>query len=725
MRFKVNILFLSLCLFSLFTEHALAREWTDEDRKSLRILLETDKEFSKLKNKDLVEECLWAKITTAFDGFYEVKDKRKVLIKLLRDCLYEFEPALFCGTGAKCLEQIIHFNVEVEFQSDGWINITDNIALCACGYDIKRGIIRDFPHRYVYNPWRKEDRKFKIISVKRNGLSEPYKLEPVEFGTETRIGSPDIKISGFQQYEIKYKTTRQMEFVGDDIVEFYWNVTGNYWNYDIFSASIRLPVIEGLNVIYTKVLTGKEGSVDTTNASVEINDDWIEIRTIKNLKPNEGFTIVVAYNRADFERLFPEILNYRDFWNDYRIEISFVSLLVLIMLMTFILWWFKIRIPKKKFVLKPQFEIPEDFSPGVLGYLKAKGYREHLFTAGVIQLAVKKHITIKKEIDGLLLKKLEGSTIELSGDEDALLDALFPQGITKIHISKTNESKRHIGEARRKYESILDRICGKHVKDLTIWYLKWMAAILTSGLILILAINYSHLNQIVLTGFSSLLFGGMACLLLSLFLGTLKTTFISKPTDFSITYGLLTMLGGLFVLNLANKSRELGWILPIVPLVWLAMMEVVANFTNQFFRLTTGLHGLYWQIKGLMLYMEVAEEKLMTTLNKPEHSHEHFEKYLPYAIALKMDERWCKKYQKDILAEGSTSELVKTMSAWNSDRSIKRAFTYSNRKSGKTSSSSGSGSSRTSSYSSRSRSSSSGSSRSSGGGGGGGGGRGW
>jgi len=140
---------------------------------------------------------------------------------------------------------------------------------------------------------------------------------------------------------------------------------------------------------------------------------------------------------------------------------------LIIALGTFFSWWFKIRIPKKNFVLTPQFEIPENFSTGVLGYLKAEGYQEHLFTAGVIQLAVKKHLKIRKDIDGLRLIKLEGSEIELSGDETVLLDGLFPAGTTEVHISKTESSKKHIGEARRKYESVLDGICGKYVKDET------------------------------------------------------------------------------------------------------------------------------------------------------------------------------------------------------------------------------------------------------------------
>jgi len=286
MRYRVFVI-VGLIMVYAMPKMAVAHRWTDEDKAKLKMEIESDKELNKLKNKVQVKECIFNKVTATYSGLNEIKDPA-ALVPLLKGCLYEFEPDYFCGKGLECSEKIINFAVEVFFGNDGWITVTENIGLCACGDDIKRGIIRDFPHRYVYTPWSKEDRKFKVLAVQRNGKSEPYQLNHVEYGTETRIGSADVEISGFQQYQFKYKTTRQMEFVGDSIVEFYWNVTGNYWNFNILSASIRIPVINGLPVLYTKALTGKEGSVDSTNATVDINSDWIEIRTLSKLKRNEG-----------------------------------------------------------------------------------------------------------------------------------------------------------------------------------------------------------------------------------------------------------------------------------------------------------------------------------------------------------------------------------------------------------------------------------------------------
>jgi hypothetical protein len=245
------------------------------------------------------------------------------------------------------------------------------------------------------------------------------------------------------------------------------------------------------------------------------------------------------------------------------------------------------------------------------------------------------------------------------------------------------------------------------------------------GFIVLIAVNQRFFDNIMVMVMLWSLLIGIGGLVLSLMFGYIRSKLYSNPNEFSRTYGLLTVSTSILVLYAASNTQALSWILPVTAIAWAAIIETIINFLNSFVRLSLGLSELHWRIKGLMLYMEVAEEKLMTSVNKPEHNNENFEKYLPYAIALKMDKRWCKKYQKDILAGGSVSELTKTLAVWNSDRGLKRAFLYSNRKSGKTSSSSGSGSSSTSSYSSRSRSASSRSSRSSGGGGGGGGGRGW
>ena len=56
------------------------------------------------------------------------------------------------------------------------------------------------------------------------------------------------------------------------------------------------------------------------------------------------------------------------------------------------------------------------------------------------------------------------------------------------------------------------------------------------------------------------------------------------------------------------------------------------------------------QIEGLKLYLSVAEKDRLNQLNPPEKTPEVFEKFLPYALALDVEQEWCEQFA-DVLAK--------------------------------------------------------------------------
>jgi uncharacterized membrane protein len=71
------------------------------------------------------------------------------------------------------------------------------------------------------------------------------------------------------------------------------------------------------------------------------------------------------------------------------------------------------------------------------------------------------------------------------------------------------------------------------------------------------------------------------------------------------------------------------------------------------------------EIEGLALYIRVAEEDRLNILNPPEHTLQFFEKILPYAVALGLEDAWGKKFsdvieglQQDQQAYWSTSSYT-------------------------------------------------------------------
>lgn len=56
------------------------------------------------------------------------------------------------------------------------------------------------------------------------------------------------------------------------------------------------------------------------------------------------------------------------------------------------------------------------------------------------------------------------------------------------------------------------------------------------------------------------------------------------------------------------------------------------------------------KIEGLRMYLTIAEQDRLNTLNPPERTPELFEKFLPYALALDVEHRWAEQFT-DILAK--------------------------------------------------------------------------
>ena len=117
--------------------------------------------------------------------------------------------------------------------------MTETLRVRAEGEQIRRGLLRDFPTRYVDRRGRRVVTGFEVISVLRDGRAEPHALEKLANGVRIRIGDPEVYLSpGEYTYTISYRTDRQLGFFADHD-ELYWNVTGNGWDFPIDAVSAR------------------------------------------------------------------------------------------------------------------------------------------------------------------------------------------------------------------------------------------------------------------------------------------------------------------------------------------------------------------------------------------------------------------------------------------------------------------------------------------------------
>lgn len=156
--------------------------------------------------------------------------------------------------------------------------------------------------------------------------------------------------------------------------------------------------------------------------------------------------------------------------------------------------------------------------------------------------------------------------------------------------------------------------------------------------------------------------------------------------------------------------------------IWILVLLLSVVFLNGLFYWllkapTRAGRQIMDKIEGFKMFLSIAERERLNLLNPPEKTPELFEKYLPYALALGVEQTWAEQFA-DILAAAKEGGSAYSP-VWYSGHSWSHSGTSG------FSSSLGSSLSGAISSSSSAPGSSSGSGGSSGGGGGGGGGGGW
>jgi hypothetical protein len=243
-------------------------------------------------------------------------------------------------------ERITSFDSDIVVARNGTLSVTETIAVYADGEQIRHGIYRDFPTRYVDKHGANVRVRFDVVAVTRDGLSEPYATESISNGVRIRIGDKNTLIaSGPHIYTLTYMTARQIGFF-ERYDELYWNVTGNGWIFPIEKASATIHLPQGARIMQHALYTGAQGSTATNAEAREISDDTIHFATTDPLGPNEGLTVAVGFAKG---AVVPP--SAADLRHDFIIDNAslIVALFGVFVLAIFYLvtWWHHGRDPKR------------------------------------------------------------------------------------------------------------------------------------------------------------------------------------------------------------------------------------------------------------------------------------------------------------------------------------------------------------------------------------------
>lgn len=466
----------------------------------------------------------------------------------------------------------------------GGLTIDEHIAVDFT--DFNHGILRALPQRY-----NGQDQHLKITKVLRDGQAEKYTTSGSNGNKVLKIGNANATITGQHEYEVDYSVRNVMRFTnGHDELD--WNVNGTQWQqpFTRVRAVLHVPTSLATSLGDLHCYTGYQGSTATDCTLHKPVADMVAYAASRPLSGGETLTF-----RADFANGTFTQPTFKDWISDYGKQVLEVSIPPLLALLLGGTYWRKNgKDIKGRGTIIPEYGPPDGLKPLEIDTIMHYKLGNKAISATIIDLAIRKYVRIIETDKKKLLGKSKTYSLELVNVDVSGLNAYEQQIITAIFSGQ--KQTVDLSSLKNKFYKTSQAL-GKQVPaDLT-----------TAGYF---ARNPRRVGN------------GMHILAASLAFASFYVFSVAWP----LALGLLASAGILFIFaSLLPKRSQKG---------------VDAKDA----------------IEGLKLYMDVAEKERIKMLqspdapyaaksNAPQQTVELFEKLLPYAIVLGVEQQWAKKFE--------------------------------------------------------------------------------
>jgi len=550
---------------------------------------------------------------------------------------------LLLACASPAAEYIESFHSAIEVRENGDLLVTETIVAHAEGTQIRRGIYRDFPTRYRTARGLNLVVDFEVLEVSRDGRAEPYFVESLGNGERVYIGDANVFLKpGYYQYRLQYRTSRQLGFF-DDFDELYWNVTGTGWAFTINHASATVTLPAAVDEMQLTGYTGPQGSTAQDLDYRRSGDRQAYFEAQAPLAPGEGLTIVAGWPKGVVTE--PSAAQRRDWF----IEDNKSSLVIgggaLALLVYYLLLWHWFGRDPEAGVIVPLYRAPDGFSPASMRFVERMGYDNKCFTSAVINLAVKGAVEIDDNGSHFSIRRLGTPKSELAAGEKRIIDGLFKDGKDEIDIRQSNHStlsaaiSRHEGSLELDYEKRYFRTNGRLL----------VPAILASLLFIGIGIASLGSEEAIV---KTIFVGVFTLIPLLVIYAVLRAVFRRGKKSF-VRWGIflvpmLVFFGFFFSVIPFEDFADTASIPVIAATASMLLMHIL--FYRWLKAPTLAGRRLLDKIEGFKHYLRVAEEDEIALRDAPKFTSDLYEAYLPYAIALDLENEWTAKLNRAIAA---------------------------------------------------------------------------
>jgi uncharacterized membrane protein YgcG len=563
----------------------------------------------------------------------------------MKRILFAFFVLVAALLPAAAEERIARFVSDVDVQRNGDLLVTETIQIWAEGRQINRGILRDFPTTYRRTNGSRVEVGFDVQSVTRDGSVEEFTTEKMANGVRVRIGSAGRSVNpGLHEYVIRYRTTRQIGFF-DSYDELYWNATGNGWTFPIEVAEARINLPDKVEFKQTAFYTGAQGATGKDAAIVEQQPGRIVFRTTRPMPVANGLTVAAGFPKGVV--LKPTAAQqFQSMLQDDPVLLTAAIGGVVVILFYLLAWLLVGRDPPGGTII-PLFAPPAGMSAAAVRFVEDMTFDDRVFTAAIVGLGVNGRLKLVDHRSEQELHHLKG-TSPIDAAEQAVESALFGKGST---VELTNANHETIGGARSAlYKALKKAYIGTLYRNNFGWSgLGFIAALMVIGAIVA---GFSE-------SYGSNAGGIIAGMLIPVFPIMIGVGKVRLAIDRGGRYATRRLIIGLIAIavslaiGIAILNYNIGMGPAILPALVPSFLMGLAAFGFSWLQAATkDGRQVMDQIEGFRQYLSVAEEDRLEYLNPPKKTPELFEKFLPYAIALDVENSWARKFTGVLAAAG-------------------------------------------------------------------------
>lgn len=584
---------------------------------------------------------------------------------------------------AQAQERIINFASRVEVQKSGNLVVEETITVNAEGAEIKRGIYRDFPTKYG-SFFNQATKGFRVISVTKDGINEPYHTESLSNGRRVYFGDSKVFLQpGVYTYVFKYETTDQLGFF-DDHDEIYWNVTGNGWSFPIDTAtvSVSLPAEIPLAEIAAISFQGPAGSKEPANP-MTITSQSVSGIASRVLMPGEGYTIAVKFPKG-YITPPPQYKKYIPEWVFNPKSLAGVAMFAVVGIFYFVLWRKVGRDDVINAAIPVQFEPPKGLTPAEVRFMNNMGnFDDGCISTAILNMAIQGYITIRKTGGDYTLIKTLKDPKDLINEEAEIYGLIFGgvtveelkknleiQGMEKLDAQNDSELEKDIQGVVSMFFKKPDRageftintsnyqimlLVQKTAKDyfdkikkgLIISNRKYLLlSLIPLGLFFIFNLTYNlFYDQISLF---LIIFSSIWNAVISMFVASTFTTWKSSLqtknllkiggalflTLYMVPFVVVGVVTGTMAFSLVGYAGFLGTII-IIYVFYKALPKRTRSA-----RLTQDL------IEGFKMFLVSQTEYIQGVKMDLPQKFSMYERYLPFAVALDVEPEWSGKFKE-------------------------------------------------------------------------------